>query len=991
MLGMCCAALGAVGEPPRGLSGLPFTRHYSFDQIGDITRSGQLTFDKGGRLVAVRDQAYVVLNDDTWLDIGAREPDAVKVLQVAHDADGTSYYGALGSWGILVLGDDGRMRAQPLSPANPPPWVLANNFTDILCRPEGVYLAGWNGLVFWDRRTREHRYFEVPAIVRVFSLGERVYISSHIRGLLAFANDALVEDRTLGNTVVGNVAALGDGRAFVSDTYRRLFLYDGNRLISLPGPLGKSLRGSVSALQTLPEGNVAVAIAGEGLYIVSPNGEIVWALTRPEYRAISKLAINEPGVLWALAETGVIKTLYGAPVSLFDQSLGISVSWPQIVRWNDDVVIASKGRLYERTPGATGEPARFRLMPGQSPAGAWGIAVQGEWLLAANASAVFARRSGEPFRPVLSGSDIARLVTLESGVCLVIGQSEIAALRCEAGTWTECAPRIAGAGYPAIVHAAKKSAWIEIGADRAARVTFADGQLQARTFDSFPWKQQRWINVSVVDNIVVLAGPKLGRLFFDEDTGQFCEPRALQAALDQAPYWVARVHPGEDGTLWASHEHGVFTLTPKAGGYAADTARFRIVHEHLPLVQKVPGHGTWISTGDSLYHVEGRPREAPAPAFRPRLVSARDLRTRREYLLDSNLPRFPESIRYAQNSIAFRFFAGSYFSRRPPSYEYRINQNDWSSLETTSLLRLSDLREGRYRIDVRLVDDRGPLGSPTSLDFEIAPPWYRTWYSLAGYVLASVLAVLSVIRLSLHRARARNATLEKTVAERTAELAAAMQKLQHETQVAATLAERNRLAGEIHDSLEQGFSGLLLQLETTAGLAACPPVVQNALTVARNMVAFSRNEVRHAVWDLHSPMLDAGGLEAALKNLIAQLAPEPTRPAVIVQGPARALGSTIEHHLLRIAQEAIANAVKHAAATRLEVGLTFTEEEVRLRISDDGRGFDSGSVLAIGKGHFGLRSLRGRAAKIGGAVTIESSPGAGTRITVHVPMPKPDI
>jgi signal transduction histidine kinase len=299
---------------------------------------------------------------------------------------------------------------------------------------------------------------------------------------------------------------------------------------------------------------------------------------------------------------------------------------------------------------------------------------------------------------------------------------------------------------------------------------------------------------------------------------------------------------------------------------------------------------------------------------------------------------------------------------------------------------LYDLREGTYDLEVRLIDDTGPLAAPTSFHFVIDPPWYRTWVAYAAEVLVLALAILLTVRVSLQRARRRNAELEQTVAERTEELKATMEKLQQETRTAATLAERNRLAGEIHDSLEQGFSGLLLHLETTSGLADCPPRVQGALTVARNMVAFSRNEVRHAVWDLHSPLLDSGGLETALKNIVTQVGPDATRASVTVVGESRRLGSTLEHHLLRIAQEAIANAVKHSSAAHLDITLNLGEAELDLTVQDDGRGFDPQAVLAAPAGHFGLRSLRGRAAKIGGVLEIVSEPGRGTRVSVRVPL-----
>jgi signal transduction histidine kinase len=243
-----------------------------------------------------------------------------------------------------------------------------------------------------------------------------------------------------------------------------------------------------------------------------------------------------------------------------------------------------------------------------------------------------------------------------------------------------------------------------------------------------------------------------------------------------------------------------------------------------------------------------------------------------------------------------------------------------------------------------------------------------------------------LIRFFVRRAEARNAQLEKVVAERATELKAAMQKLQIEAETTATLAERNRLAGEIHDSLEQGFTGLKLQLETTANFKSCSTEVKAGLGAALNMIAFSRKEVRHAVRNLHSPILDSVDLETALRQVVIQNMPEANHATIQTIGARTKLGSSVEHHLLRIAQEAVTNTVKHANANRVEIVLAFEAEHVQLTIRDDGCGFEPGAVLNGNGSHFGLPSFRDRASAMGGTVEIDCRPRAGTQITVRVPL-----
>lgn len=331
------------------------------------------------------------------------------------------------------------------------------------------------------------------------------------------------------------------------------------------------------------------------------------------------------------------------------------------------------------------------------------------------------------------------------------------------------------------------------------------------------------------------------------------------------------------------------------------------------------------------------------------------------------------------------FFSGSYAHVRPFGYEYRLGSGDWVRANAGSSVFLSDLHEGAYALEVRTADNLGPVGGSSRFLFVVEAPWYRRWYAFAAYPLFAFLLVYSAFRFSSYRNRLRLADLERQVDERTGELRAAMGRLREETETNATLAERNRLAAEIHDSLEQGFAGLALQIETTAQLGTSGASVKSGLDAALNMVAYCRNELRNAVRGLHSPALQSDDLEAALQHTVAQLAPMPGAATVRVEGSPRRIDPATEHHLLRIAQEALANAVKHSGARNLGVVLEFGRDAIGLEVCNDGCGFDPAAVVASGGRHLGLPSFRNRAAKIGGTVEIISSPGRGTTIRVALP------
>jgi len=992
------AALPGVAS--ESVQGLPFTRFYSYEEIGNVSRGAQLGFDALGRVTVMRSGSYSVLNDTTWVDL-AEKADGPTMQRVFNGPDGQVYYGAFGSFGLVETTPRGLLRPRSLLPATYPKWVMSANFSEAVITPAGVYFGSFSGVVHWDRTTGEQAFFEIPEVSRIFAAGGTVFVSTHTGSLLAL-NLQTRSLHSVGGTSpevesVDQVTSLRPEEVLLSTIEGRLLLFDGRQFTAWPGPLGGRPTGRVTALHRLPDGNVAIAINGRGLYLVSAEGQIISSYTTPEYHRITDLAAREPGVLWIATEGGIEKVLYESPLTAFGQRLGLPISWPQIVRWKDRIVVASGGRLYETiTPAQPAadqfqETNQFHFVAGQPSAEVWGLAARGEQLLIGTALGVLARGRDDRFTPVLTNINVARLVMVSDELCYVIGINEIAVLRREGDRWTEGAARVPGLGYPAIVHGTRQSAWIELGANRAGRVTLRDGQLHVTVFEQFPWQEPKWINIGIVGDTVVLSGMPDGRVFFDEKTETLIEEPRLRKLFDQAPHPITRLRQDENGIIWATHDQGLMMIHDEGDGYRFSPGTHGKINDRFPTLQLLPGGDVWLTTGQSLYHLDRRFGLNNSTRFRPTLVSVVDGRTNRELLAGHGATGVLPALAYAENSLILRFFAGSYASRQPPAYEFRLHRggSSWVTVGNGSLLTLTDLREGAYRLEVHVTDAREPVGEPLFLQFEIAPPWYRTWYAYALYALGAGTVILGLMRWSVHHTRSRNVALEKLVTERTNELRVAMQQLNEETRNAATLAERDRLAGEIHDSLQQGLSGLMLHLDATLKLADLPADVRSRLSVARNMVSFTRHEVQHAVWDMETPLLADTELGEALRKITALIGSGTARVEITVNGRPANLSPAIKHHLLRIGQEAITNAVRHAAAKTIAITLTYDPASVTLSVADDGNGFVPSEVLTKGIGHFGLRGLRGRAGKIGGELDIQSAPGRGTTVLVTVQSPVP--
>jgi signal transduction histidine kinase len=218
------------------------------------------------------------------------------------------------------------------------------------------------------------------------------------------------------------------------------------------------------------------------------------------------------------------------------------------------------------------------------------------------------------------------------------------------------------------------------------------------------------------------------------------------------------------------------------------------------------------------------------------------------------------------------------------------------------------------------------------------------------------------------------------------QLTAARRELATAERAAGVAEERARLAREIHDTLAQAFASVVTHLEAAdASLPADADRPRRHLRAAEEVARESLAEVRTLVWALRPEAIASAGLPAAIERAALAGGAGPGGPATefAVSGEPRALQMDVEVTLLRAAQEAVANARRHAAASHITVTLTYYPDEVSLDVIDDGRGFDpSGAAKRRGLGLIGMRE---RSQALGGRFAIESTPGEGTAVAITLP------
>jgi signal transduction histidine kinase len=263
------------------------------------------------------------------------------------------------------------------------------------------------------------------------------------------------------------------------------------------------------------------------------------------------------------------------------------------------------------------------------------------------------------------------------------------------------------------------------------------------------------------------------------------------------------------------------------------------------------------------------------------------------------------------------------------------------------------------------------LPGPSGLTVIARAPWWNTGRLLIALGVMSAVAMLGL---------AGTWILRRQVGRQ-------MEIIGDKLRAEAVGMERDRIARDLHDTLEQQLSGVALQLDGLDDVVKSDPAAAtNALLLARRMLRHTRLEARRSVLNLRSEILEKHGLAAAVRDM-AETSASPTGPRIEVRvsGEDRALPAVVEFHLFRIAQEALANAIKHADAREISIELEHATEKSQLRVCDDGHGFDLHAKEATPGPHFGLLGMRDRAAHNGAELTITTGPGAGCTVTVLVP------
>ncbi|MBV8051354.1 MAG: hypothetical protein JOZ80_09210 [Acidobacteriaceae bacterium] len=433
-----------------------------------------------------------------------------------------------------------------------------------------------------------------------------------------------------------------------------------------------------------------------------------------------------------------------------------------------------------------------------------------------------------------------------------------------------------------------------------------------------------------------------------------------------------------EGNLWFSSNQSVFRLSLKElNDFADGKVPFLSpvsygAAEGMRSTESNGGNpGGWITSDGRIWFPTLRGVVAIDPAagnrFPPPVV-VEEAWANKFALIGSRRTTVPAG----SNTFDFRFTGLSFSAPQKLHFKYRLEpfDKDWVNAGSHRTAHYTNMDPGEYSFHVLAVNNFGVWSDQEAIvRFVLLPHFYQTNWFRVVCIAVFLTAIWGIHRLRMQQlAQQFNLTLEARVAERT------------------------RIARDLHDTLLQSFQALLLRFQAVIYmLPERPADARTSLEDAVDQASQAITEGRDAVGGLRTSTIEKNDLEVAIRTIGEELAAAESGQTstpfqVLVEGTARNLHPILRDEVYRLASEALRNAFRHAAAHRVEVEIRYGEKYFRLRVRDDGKGIQPEILRADGReGHYGLHGMRERAKLVGGELTIWSEVDSGTEIELIIP------
>lgn len=418
------------------------------------------------------------------------------------------------------------------------------------------------------------------------------------------------------------------------------------------------------------------------------------------------------------------------------------------------------------------------------------------------------------------------------------------------------------------------------------------------------------------------------------------------------------VAEGRAGAIFVSSPSGVARLDPDTGRISALTMADGLPDQDVYMVARDRDGAIWMGTGRGVAHLVAQADAAPPTTGRIWIHEVRVSGTPRRSAAVGTAALDLGSLSASENSLTFSFAMPWFRNSLPVRYQFRLDgaDRDFSPPNTDTSVHFSNLAPGTYRFRVKaLPPDGAPNRSEATVTFRVLAPWWKRWW-----VILSAALLLSAAAYTAHRYQLQRAL--------------AIERM------------RSQIAADLHDDIGATLTQMAILGETVRHEAlAGRPEVDSHL---EKLTALSReaiDSIADVVWAVNPRRDNFNDMAQKMRRFASDTLS--ARQIILffdedMGDSERRMDAILRRELYLILKESVNNAARHSAATEVRIALKAQGRRIRLVVADNGRGFDP-NVTHDGNG---LSSLRVRAARVDASLTIESSPGAGSVVTVDAPV-----
>lgn len=823
------ASVAAVPAPAPDRSreeGFPFIRNYLPRETGGGPENMAIVQDKRGVLYVANQEGILEYDGVSWRLIRIAGKSWVESL--ATDWSGKVYAGGIGEIGYLSPDELGQMRYVSMNERIPKKYRPFSHVLSIHIMAEGVLFHSLEYLYYFSR-DRFKAWKADSGFIRSFLIGNKVYVWQHGSGLLVADGDSLCKvpggeffsDREIRVMLPmdGSAKTRGEPAArgmILIAAKDKFFLYNGEKAAPFAGEADRILEGNALKLGTvLANGEFALALKGGGFIVLDSDGRVRKSIDRSsglKDDIIHGFFQDSAGGIWLAMSNGLSRLEMPSPLSIFDERSGLRGSIWSIARHQGDLYIGTNTGVFRMNSGATagtrdlatGSEPVFKPIPPIKSYGWEFLSTEGSLLVS----------SSDGIYQILE--DKAELISAHSYACSILrsrldpsrifickGTGGVDSIYRKQGRWSSEGeiPNTKSISAENLLETRTGQLWLGTIDMGVYRVTFPPGRAgrgQGKepllehfgTEHGLPTANRTFIH-NIGDTLIAATCEGIFR--FDAGTGRFSPDPRFTGLFPEGNRLIYELILDRQGQIWMHtrnerlgiEEVGMAIPLPD-GRYRWENYPFsRFSGASIEAIFPEADGNVWFGSADSLYRYNPQKDKKTIFGF-PALV--RRVKTAGDRLLFGGVwvsghqdeDRVP-ILDYADNALRFEYSALWYNREEANRFQVFLEGMDsrWSTWSSQTLKEYNNLPEGDYCFHVRARNIFKNMGREDVFRFRILPPWYRTRWAYAGYVILAGFMLFVLVHINTRRLKKAKIRLEKIVEERTATLQARTQELAH--------------------------------------------------------------------------------------------------------------------------------------------------------------------------------------------------------------------